>query len=152
VLVDKDVNIMALGDHCAYWPEHDNFLFIELAIGPGIVAADSSSAAATCSAAAATAAALRQAGRDLGDVLSTVVNLLNPSVIVIGGSLGQAGEHLMAGVREVVYRRSPPLATTHLRIGLSMAGDQSAILGASQMVTQYVLSPAAIEATLQDTG
>ena len=49
--------------------------------------------------------ALRQAGRDLGDVLATGVNLLNPSVIVIGGSLGQAGEHLMAGVREVVYRR-----------------------------------------------
>ena len=52
----------------------------------------------------------------------------------------------------VVYRRSLPLATTHLRIGLSMAGDQSAILGASQMVTQYVLSPAVIEATLQATG
>jgi glucokinase len=52
----------------------------------------------------------------------------------------------------VVYRRSLPLATTHLRIGLSMAGDRSAILGASQMVTQYVLSPAAIEATLQAAG
>ncbi len=96
--------------------------------------------------------ALRQAGRDVGDVLATVVNLLNPSVIVVGGSLGQAGEHLMAGVREVVYRRSLPLATTHLRIALSVAGDQAAILGASQMVTQYVLSPAAIEATLQAAG
>ncbi|MCO4252014.1 ROK family protein [Pseudarthrobacter raffinosi] len=96
--------------------------------------------------------ALRQAGRDVGDALATVVNLLNPSVIVIGGSLGQAGEHLMAGVREVVYRRSLPLATSHLRIALSMAGDQAAILGASQMVTQYVLSPAAIEATLQAAG
>jgi glucokinase len=58
----------------------------------------------------------------------------------------------MAGVREVVYRRSLPLATTHLRIALSVAGDQAAILGASQMVTQYVLSPAAIEATLQAAG
>lgn len=52
----------------------------------------------------------------------------------------------------MVYRRSLPLATTHLRIGPSMAGDQSAILGASQMVTQHVLPPAAIEATLQATG
>ncbi|HAG58675.1 MAG TPA: sugar kinase, partial [Arthrobacter bacterium] len=48
--------------------------------------------------------------------------------------------------------RSLPLATTHLRIALSVAGDQAAILGASQMVTQYVLSPAAIEATLQAAG
>ncbi|MFY9635379.1 MAG: sugar kinase, partial [Cellulosimicrobium cellulans] len=42
-----------------------------------------------------------------------------------------------------------PLATSHLRIALSLAGDQAAILGASQLVTQYVLSPAAIEATIQ---
>ncbi|CAH0214963.1 N-acetylglucosamine repressor [Arthrobacter sp. Bi83] len=211
VLVDNDVNIMALGERTAHWPEHDNFLFIKVAtgIGAGIISSGelqrgangtagdlghvrvprgdevlcrcgnygclealaSGPAVALSLAAQGLKAenggdvlrlvaagnlpaiqALRQAGRDVGDVLATVVNLLNPSVIVIGGSLGQAGEHLMAGVREVVYRRSLPLATTHLRIGLSMAGDQAAVLGASQMVTQHVLSPAVIEATLQATG
>jgi glucokinase len=211
VLVDNDVNIMALGERTAHWPEHDNFLFIKVAtgIGAGIISSGdlqrgangtagdlghvrvprgddvlcrcgnhgclealaSGPAVARALAAQGIAAgngadvlrlvaegnlqaiqALRQAGRDVGDVLATVVNLLNPSVIVVGGSLGQAGEHLMAGVREVVYRRSLPLATTHLRIGLSMAGDQAAVLGASQMVTQHVLSPTVIEATLQATG
>ena len=211
VLVDNDVNIMALGERTAYWPEHDNFLFIKVAtgIGAGIISSGELQRGATgtagdlghvrvprgddvlcrcgnygCLEALASGPAvarelaslglaaekgsdvlrlvgegnlqaiqaLRQAGRDVGDVLATVVNLLNPSVIVIGGSLGQAGEHLMAGVREVVYRRSLPLATSHLRIALSMAGDQAAILGASQMVTQHVLSPAVIEATLQATG
>ncbi|MCU1517422.1 MAG: hypothetical protein JWQ75_2143 [Pseudarthrobacter sp.] len=211
VLVDNDVNIMALGERTAHWLEHQNFVFIKVAtgIGSGIISSGELQrgangtagdlghvrvprgddvlcrcgnygcleALASGPAVAAELArqglpasrgsdvlrlvsegnlqaiqALRQAGRDVGDVLATVVNLLNPSVIVIGGSLGQAGEHLMAGVREVVYRRSLPLATTHLRIALSVAGDQAAILGASQMVTQYVLSPAAIEATLQAAG
>lgn len=211
VLVDNDVNIMALGERTAHWPEHDNFLFIKVAtgIGAGIISSGelqrgangtagdlghvrvprgddvlcrcgnygclealaSGPAVARSLAAQGIEAekggdvlrlvaegnlpaiqALRQAGRDVGDVLATVVNLLNPSVIVVGGSLGQAGEHLMAGVREVVYRRSLPLATTHLRIGLSMAGDKAAVLGASQMVTQHVLSPAVIEASLQATG
>lgn len=211
VLVDNDVNIMALGEQASYWPEDGNFLFIKVAtgIGAGIISsgqlqrgadgtagdlghvrvprgdnvlcrcgnygclealASGPAVAQSLTLQGVTAddggdvlrlvaegnlqaiQALRQAGRDLGDVLATVVNLLNPSVIVIGGSLGQAGEHLMAGVREVVYRRSLPLATTHLRIGLSMAGDQAAILGASQMVTQFVLSPAVIEATLQSAG
>ena len=96
--------------------------------------------------------AVRQAGRDIGEVLTAAVSLINPSVIAIGGSMARAGEHLIAGVREVVYTRSMPLATEHLSIGLSMAGDQAAILGASQMVTQYVLSPAVIEATLQAAG
>ncbi|HAP89785.1 MAG TPA: sugar kinase, partial [Arthrobacter bacterium] len=211
VLVDNDVNIMALGERTAHWPNEDNFLLIKVAtgIGSGIISsgqlqrgangtagdlghvrvprgddvlcrcgnygclealASGPAVAAALNSQGVPAAkgsdvlrlvaegnlqaiqALRQAGRDVGDVLATVVNLLNPSVIVIGGSLGQAGEHLMAGVREVVYRRSLPLATTHLWIALSVAGDQAAILGASQMVTQYVLSPAAIEATLQAAG
>ncbi|WP_426227454.1 ROK family protein [Pseudarthrobacter sp. DSP2-3-2b1] len=211
VLVDNDVNIMALGERAAHWPEHSNFLFIKVAtgIGAGIIGngelqrgangtagdlghvrvprgdnvlcrcgntgclealASGPAIAAELSRLGVPASkgsdvrrlvnegnplavqALRQAGRDLGDVLATVVNLLNPSVIVLGGSLGQVGEHLMAGVREVVYRRSLPLATSHLRIALSIAGDQAAILGASQMVTQHVLSPAAIEATLQAAG
>jgi glucokinase len=211
VLVDNDVNIMALGERTAHWPDHENFLFIKVAtgIGAGIISSGELQRGANgtagdlghvrvprgddvlcrcgnygCLEALASGPAvaaelerhgvparkgsdvlrlvsdgnlqaiqaLRQAGRDVGDVLAMAVNLLNPSVIVIGGSLGQAGEHLMAGVREVVYRRSLPLATTHLRIALSVAGDRAAIFGASQMVTHYVLSPAAIESTIQAAG
>ncbi|MDP9997101.1 MULTISPECIES: ROK family transcriptional regulator [Pseudarthrobacter] len=211
VLVDNDVNIMALGERTSHWPDHWDFVFIKVAtgVGSGIISSGELQRGANgtagdvghvrvprgddvlcrcgnygCLEALASGPALaaeltrhgvparkgsdvlrlvsegnvkaihalRQAGRDVGDVLATVVNLLNPSVIVIGGSLGQAGEHLMAGVREVVYRRSLPLATSHLRIALSLAGDQAAILGASQLVTQYVLSPAAIEATIQAAG
>jgi glucokinase len=62
--------------------------------------------------------------------------------------MAAAGEHIMAGVREVVYHRSPPLATTNLRIVLSRAGERAAVMGASQLVSQHVLSPSGIEATL----
>ena len=79
-------------------------------------------------------------------MLATVVNLLNPSMIVIGGSISRAGEHLLAGVREVVYRRSMPLATEHLGIVQSQAGEKSGVRGAAIMVTQHVLSPSEIDA------
>jgi len=92
--------------------------------------------------------AVRQAGRDLGGVLATCVNLLNPSVIVIGGSLAETGEHLLAGVREVVYHRSPPLATQHLRISRSRTGARAGVRGASAMVIESVLAPGAIDAHL----
>ncbi|MGW1682160.1 ROK family protein [Saccharopolyspora sp. NPDC002376] len=91
---------------------------------------------------------LRQAGRDIGEVLATAVSLFNPSVIVIGGSLSQAGEHLIAGVREVVYRRSLPLATEELRIVQSLAGDQAGVLGAAAMVIDHALSPTQMESIL----
>lgn len=207
VLVDNDVNLMALGEFDAGWRDVRHLLFVKIAtgIGAGIVsdghlnrgaqgsagdlghvrAVGDSTAECTCgnigcleavAAGPAIAArlqasdldvhstaevieliklgnvialqAVRQAGRDLGGVLATCVNLLNPSVIVIGGSLAEAGEHLLAGVREVVYHRSPPLATQHLRIVRSHTGARAGVRGASAMVIQSVLAPAAIDALL----
>lgn len=207
VLVDNDVNIMALGERAAYWPEDDNLLFIKVAtgIGAGIVSSGVlqrgavgtagdlghvrvprgdtvlcrcgnygclealasgpaiAAALARTGLAAATSddvlllarqgnlqaiQALRQAGRDVGEVLAMCVNLLNPSVIVIGGRLAAAGEHLIAGVREVVYQRSLPLATSRLRIVQSMAADQAGVLGASRMVIDHVLSADSVESLL----
>ena len=89
---------------------------------------------------------VRQAGRDLGEVVATLVNLINPSVLVIGGRLAGAGESLLAGIREVVYHRSLPLATEHLRIVTSRAGDEAAVLGALALAIEHVLSPDAVEA------
>jgi predicted NBD/HSP70 family sugar kinase len=92
--------------------------------------------------------AVRQAGREIGAVLAACVSLLNPSLVVIGGVVAEAGEHLIAGIREVVYQRSLPLATQHLRIVTSQARSQVGILGASAMAVDHVLSPRAIDALL----
>ena len=40
---------------------------------------------------------VRQAGRELGEVLAASVNFFNPGVIVIGGDIAHADEHLLAG-------------------------------------------------------
>ncbi len=204
VLVDNDVNILALGEHATTWPHIDDLIFVKVStgIGAGIIAggqlqrgaqgsagdmghvqvpsgsgssrepgddrdlealASGSALAAALrgegheahgpsdvvelvrSGNAAAIEATRQAGRDVGEVLATVVNLLNPSIIVLGGSIARAGEHLLAGVREVVYRRSIPLATQHLAIVQSQAGDRAAVLGAAIMVAREVLSPASVD-------
>lgn len=85
--------------------------------------------------------AVRQAGRDLGEVLTASVSLLNPSVIVIGGAMARVGEHLIAGVREVVYTRSMPLATEHLAIVQSAAAGEAAVRGAAMLAVEHALSP-----------
>jgi predicted NBD/HSP70 family sugar kinase len=91
---------------------------------------------------------VRQAGSEIGGVLAACVNILNPAVIVIGGDIAAAGEPLLAGIREVVYRRSLPLATGRLRIMPAGLGDSAGIVGAAVMVLEAILSPAAIDATL----
>ena len=55
-------------------------------------------------------------------------------------------ESLLAGVREVVYGRSLPLATGSLRIIASRAGERAGVLGAAAMVVQHALSPDEVEA------
>lgn len=94
------------------------------------------------------AGVIREAGKSIGSVLAGSVNLLNPEVIVIGGNIAEAGEHLLAGVREVVYSRSLPLATQHLRIVGSRESDRVGVVGASRMVIQHVLSTPAVDAML----
>ena len=93
-------------------------------------------------------AAVREAGRALGGVLAACVSMLNPSVIVVGGAVAEAGEHLLAGTREVVYRRSLPLATQHLRNLTSRTGGRSGIIGASTLAIEHVLAGDALEAII----
>lgn len=85
--------------------------------------------------------AVRQAGRDIGEVLTAAVSFINPAVIALGGSMAQAGEHLIVGVREVIYSRSMPLATEHLTIAPSAAGSRAAVIGASVLAIEHALAP-----------
>ena len=92
--------------------------------------------------------AVRQAGRDLGEVLVSAIAFVNPSVIAVGGSLAQAGEHLLAGIREVVYTRAMPLATENLSIVPSkMAGD-AGVVGASMMAIEKLFSPEGVSSLM----
>jgi len=88
---------------------------------------------------------VRQAGRDLGEVLAGLVNALNPEVIVIGGDLAAAHEQLFAGVREVVYQRSTALATRHLQIVRSSLEDRAGSTGAAVMAIEHILAPALLD-------
>lgn len=207
VLVDNDVNLMALGEHKSDFPEVDHLLFVKVAtgIGAGVISdgairrgaqgaagdlghvavpggqdvicrcgnvgclealASGRAIAAKLTEAGLLAtsgadvialvragdvrasSAVREAGRDLGRVLATCVSMLNPSVIVIGGRMAEAGEHLLAGIREVVYGRSLPLATQHLSIVTSRTKGRAGIVGASTLVIDHVLSRDGLEALL----
>ena len=84
-------------------------------------------------------AKLREAGREIGGVLAMLVNAYDPDVLVVGGHLAEADQPLIAGIREVIYRRSPPLATYNLRIERSQLGDRSGVVGCALMVADHIL-------------
>ncbi|MGV9238016.1 ROK family protein [Streptomyces nigra] len=88
----------------------------------------------------------REAGRRAGEVLVTVVSLLNPGVLMIAGEL--SGAPFMTGVRELLYQRAFPRATANLQVVTSRLGDHAGVIGAASMVVQFLYSPARADTRL----
>jgi predicted NBD/HSP70 family sugar kinase len=95
----------------------------------------------------------REAGRVLGQAISDAVSFFNPSLVVIGGRLAHADEPLLAGIREVVYRRSLPLATRNLQITTSRLDERAGVTGLALMLGDHIFAPHAIDHMLEkNTG
>lgn len=84
---------------------------------------------------------LARAGRLVGEVLAPLVNLLNPAVIVVGGSLAQTGDTILAAIREAVYRQSHPLVTRDLRILRSQMTGSAGLAGSAHVVSEELFTP-----------
>jgi glucokinase-like ROK family protein len=83
---------------------------------------------------------IRRSGRLIGQTLASAVNVLNPSMIVLGGGVSRVGNALLAEVRSAVYQRSLPLATRNLPIVMSELDDVAGLVGTSVMAAREVLS------------
>jgi predicted NBD/HSP70 family sugar kinase len=92
----------------------------------------------------------REAGRRVGDVLATVVTLLNPGVLMIAGDL--AGTPFLTGVRELLYQRALPRSTAHLDVVTARLGDRSGLVGAGAMVVEHLYAPERVEERLRALG
>ncbi|MFD7281254.1 ROK family protein [Streptomyces sp. NPDC059862] len=88
----------------------------------------------------------RDAGRRAGEVLVTVVTLLNPGVLMLAGDL--SGVPFMTGVRELLYQRAMPRTTANLQIVTSRLGDHAGLIGAAAMVVEFLYSAARADARL----
>ncbi|WP_258229181.1 ROK family protein [Arthrobacter sp. HMWF013] len=87
-----------------------------------------------------------EAGQRLGEVMATVVCLLNPAVLLIAGDL--ASSSLIGGMRETLYPMSLPRATRHLDVRLAALGEDAGIRGMSSLLVNQVFSAAAVNARL----
>ena len=83
---------------------------------------------------------LSAVGKMVGESLATVVNLVNPSLLVLGGGVTGAGDALLASIRQGIYFRSSPLASRDLRIVRSELGNLGAAIGAAHMVADELFA------------
>jgi len=86
-------------------------------------------------------ALIRESGSAVGRVLAGLVNFFNPSHIVVGGGVAQAGDVLLAAIRQAVYQYALPLSTRTLTIRQSTIGGQVGVLGAALLALDRALEP-----------
>jgi len=73
---------------------------------------------------------LAEAGNQLGIALTSLVNLFNPNIVVVGGGVAQTGDLFLEPIRKVVLKRSLPAAAHVVRITTSLLGKRSTGMGA----------------------
>lgn len=92
---------------------------------------------------------VREAGRQLGLALSTVVNFFNPGDVYLTGTLSSASVYV-AAVRSQLYERCLPMATSGLRVEAAMAGAHAGLIGAAEIALIELLSQPSLPAEFSD--
>ena len=74
---------------------------------------------------------LQRAGTSIGIAIAGLINLFNPSVVIIGGGVSQVGDMITTPIRQAVRDRAMRASEQSVRITTGMLGRRSLLIGAT---------------------
>lgn len=74
---------------------------------------------------------IEEVGNTLGKHVAGLINLFNPELVIIGGTLANAGDYLILPLRSAIKKYSLNLVNKDSSIKVSKLGDKAGLLGAS---------------------
>jgi predicted NBD/HSP70 family sugar kinase len=84
------------------------------------------------------------AGRLVGTVLATVVTILNPHVVRVGGEIGALAP-FRAGLAETLTEQAHEVAARGLDVGPAVLGERAPLVGMAGLAAEAVFAPEAID-------
>ncbi|HEU5324929.1 MAG TPA: ROK family protein [Candidatus Limnocylindria bacterium] len=93
--------------------------------------------------------AVEEVGRWLGIGISSLVNVLNPQLVVVGGVLERLYPLMARTLEEAVAVYALPPGREHLRIVPGALGDDAPTLGAAELAFEPLLADAALQLRLR---
>lgn len=87
---------------------------------------------------------LREAGRQVGEVLAEVVNFLNPHAVAFGGVLSTSAP-FVAAVRGVLFQRCLPIVSAVLDVREGRGGPSAEALGGVRLILERILTADAVD-------
>ena len=76
----------------------------------------------------------KQMGKIIGTGLTSVVNLLNPQKIIIGGGVADAGDILLDPIRKTILDRAMPIQAKSVEIVPAQLANTAGVIGASLLI------------------
>lgn len=89
----------------------------------------------------ASRAAIERAGELIGVALAGLINLVNPSVILVDGGVARAGELLLGPIRRAIAVRSLSAASANTSLASAELGTNAIALGAVAAVIDAAFGP-----------
>ncbi len=85
------------------------------------------------------------AGRYLGEGVVSLVNLLNPELIIIGGDFVQTGQLVLESIKDVLIRQALELPRKAVEVVFSELGENASALGSAvPIIQEFVASPVSV--------
>jgi len=85
---------------------------------------------------------IAQIGEKLGKGIAVLINLFNPEVIILGGSLAETGDYIRLPMKSAINKFSLSLVSNDTRLVLSKLKEKAGVTGACLLVRDRLLANA----------
>ncbi len=82
---------------------------------------------------------IAKVGEKLGRAIAMLINIFNPELIILGGSLAMAGDYLRLPVQSSINRYSLSRVSNDTKLKMSTLGNRAGVIGASLLVRDKLL-------------
>ena len=88
---------------------------------------------------------IAQIGEKIGKGLAVLINLFNPELVILGGTLAQTGDYIRLPLRSALNKYSLSLVAGDSQLKMSKLGDKAGVIGGCLMARNKVFSTNVID-------
>lgn len=82
---------------------------------------------------------LSEMGEKLGKALSVLINIFNPELVILGGTLSETGEYLRLPAKSAINKFSLSLVNNDTQLKISKLGEKAGVVGACLIARRKIL-------------
>jgi predicted NBD/HSP70 family sugar kinase len=79
-------------------------------------------------------------GENLGRGIAMLINIFNPELVILGGSLAATGEYIRLPIKSAINKFSLSLVNNDTQLKMSKLGERTGVIGACLLVRKRLLS------------